>query len=73
MSRCLGIMSPVVAAETARDGGVGHLLYYHIVTPLFIPGQKTLWLGCAEGIFPDYTIGEDGVAFSLPANSKDII
>ena len=65
--------SPVEAAETARDAGVGHLLYYHIVPPLVIPGQKTLWLNGAEDIFPDYTIGEDGVAFSLPANSKEII
>ena len=65
--------SPVEAAETARDAGVGHLLYYHIVPPLIIPGQKTLFLNGAEDIFPDYTIGADGVAFSLPANSKDII
>jgi ribonuclease Z len=65
--------SPVEAAETARDAGVGHLLYYHIVPPLVIPGQKALYLNGAEEIFPDYTIGEDGVAFSMPANSKEII
>ncbi len=65
--------SPVEAAETARDAGVGHLLYYHIVPPLVIPGQKTLYLNGAEDIFENYTIGEDGVAFSLPANSKEII
>jgi ribonuclease Z len=65
--------SPVEAAETARDAGVGHLLYYHIVPPLIIPGQKTLYLNGAEDIFENYTIGEDGVAFSLPAGSKDII
>ena len=65
--------SPVEAAETARDAGVGHLLYYHIVPPLIIPGQKTLFLDGAEDIFAHYTIGEDGVAFSLPAGSKDII
>jgi ribonuclease Z len=65
--------SPVEAAETARDAGVGHLLYYHIVPPLIIPGQKTLWLDGAEDIFPNYTIGEDGVQFSLPSNSKEII
>ncbi len=65
--------SPVEAAETARDAGVGHLLYYHIVPPLVIPGQKTLFLNGAEKIFPDYTIGEDGVSFSLPAGSDEII
>ncbi len=65
--------SPVEAAETARDAGVGHLLYYHIVPPLVFPGQQALWLNGAEEIFPDYTVGQDGVSFSLPANSKEII
>ena len=65
--------SPVEAAETARDAGVGHLLYYHIVPPLVIPGQKTLYLNGADDIFADYTIGQDGVAFSLPAGSDEII
>ena len=65
--------SPVEAAETARDAGVGHLLYYHIVPPLIIPGQETLYLNGAEEIFENYTIGEDGVAFFLPAGSDDII
>ena len=65
--------SPVEAAETARDAGVGHLLYYHIVPPIVIPGQRTLFLNGAEDIFEDYTIGEDGTSFSLPANSTEII
>ena len=64
--------SPSEAAETARDAGVGHLLYYHIVPPLMVPGQEALWLNGAEDIFPDYTVGRDGVSFSLPANS-DVI
>jgi ribonuclease Z len=64
--------SPVEAAETARDAGVGHLLYYHIVPPLVIPGQKALYLDGAEKIFPKYTIGEDGVSFTLPAGSDEI-
>ncbi len=65
--------SPVEAAETARDAGVGHLLYYHIVPPMVIPGQKALYLDGADKIFGNYTIGEDGVAFSLPAGSDEII
>ncbi len=37
--------SPREAAETARDAGVGHLLYYyHVVPPIIVPGQKVLWL-----------------------------
>jgi ribonuclease Z len=65
--------TPVEAAEIARDAGVGHLLYYHIVPPLMFPGQASLYLNGAEDIFPDYTIGQDGAAFSLPANSHEII
>ncbi len=65
--------SPVEAAEIARDAGVGHLLYYHIVPALIVPGQKVLFLDGADKIFPNYTIGIDGVAFSLPANSNEII
>lgn len=65
--------SPLDAAETARDAGVGHLLYYHIVPPIVFPGQETLYLDGAEEIFSPYTVGRDGVAFSLPADSKDII
>jgi len=65
--------SPVQAAETARDAGVGHLLYYHIVPPLVLPGQDALFLDGAGDIFPDYTIGKDGMAFSLPAGSQEIL
>lgn len=65
--------SPVEAAETARDAGVGHLLYYHIVPPMVIPGQKSLYLNGADKIFSEYTIGEDGVGFSLPAGSDKIV
>ncbi|MEM1112843.1 MAG: MBL fold metallo-hydrolase [Pseudomonadota bacterium] len=65
--------SPVQAAESARDADVGHLLYYHIVPPMILPGQEALFLNGAEDIFPRYTIGEDGVMFSLPANTDAII
>jgi len=65
--------SPVEAAETARDAGVGHLLYYHIVPPLVFPGQETLFLNGADDIFAEYTVGRDGTAFSLPAGSDAII
>ena len=65
--------TPVDAAETAAEAGVGHLLYYHIVPALIVPGQERLFLNGAEDIFEDFTIGHDGVAFSLPANSDEII
>ena len=65
--------SPREAAETALEAGVGHLLYYHVVPPIVVPGQETLWLNGAGEIFPDYTVGYDGVSFSLPVNSTEII
>ena len=64
--------SPKQAAQTAKDANVGHLLYYHIVPPLVIPGQKSLFLDGADAVFPNYTIGEDGVVFSLPVGSDEI-
>jgi ribonuclease Z len=65
--------SPIEAAEIARDAQVGHLLYYHIVPPLLLPGQDALFLNGAEDIFPRYTLGVDGVLLSLPANNRDIV
>jgi len=65
--------TPRDAAETAAEAGVGHLLYYHIVPALLVPGQERLFLNGAEDVFEDFTIGYDGVAFSLPANSDEII
>ena len=65
--------SPLEAAETAKAAKVGHLLYYHIVPPMVLPGQKTLFLDGADAVFSNYTIGEDGVTFSLPAGSDKII
>lgn len=65
--------SPVEAAQSAQEAGVGHLLYYHIVPPLIIPGQDLLYLNGAEKIFPDYTIGKDGTAVTLPSGSDAII
>lgn len=64
--------SPREAAEIAKQAGVGHLLYYHIVPPLVIPGQESLFLDGAEDVFPDYTVGRDGVMFSLPVGSTEI-
>ena len=65
--------SPVEAAETARDANVGHLLYYHIVPPLILPGMEAAWLDGVDSVFSNYTLGEDGTVFSLPPHSKEII
>jgi len=64
--------SPVEAAEIARDAGVGHLLFYHIVPPLILPGMEAAWLAGVDDVFPKYTLGQDGTAFSLPAGFEEI-
>jgi len=65
--------TPIEAAETARDADVGHLLFYHIVPPLIVPGTEAAWLEGVDEIFSDYTLGQDGTSFSLPSGSKEII
>jgi ribonuclease Z len=64
--------TPVEAAEIARDAGVGQLLYYHIVPPLIFPGMEAVWLDGVDEVFTNYTLGQDGTSFSLPAGSKEI-
>jgi ribonuclease Z len=65
--------SPIEAAETARDAGVGHLLYYHIVPGLILPVLEAAWLDGVDEVFSDYTLGEDGTTISLPAGTDDIV
>ena len=65
--------SPTDAAEVARDANVGHLLYYHVVPPLVLPGSEAAWLDGVDDIFQNYTLGQDGTSFSLPADSREII
>ena len=65
--------SPVEAAEIARDAKVGHLLYYHVVPPLDIPGMDAIWLNGVDDVFSDYTLGQDGTLFTLPVNSAKIV
>jgi ribonuclease Z len=65
--------SPVEAVEIARDAAVGHLLYYHIVPPLLLPGMEAAWLEGVDDVFSDYTVGVDGTTFSLPPNSDEIL
>jgi len=65
--------SPVEAAEIARDAGVGELVYYHIVPPLVLPGTEAVWLEGVNDVFENYTMSQDGTAFTLPPHSKEII
>jgi ribonuclease Z len=65
--------SPVEAAETAQEAGVGHLLYYHIVPPLPVPGLDVVFLdGVSEAFDGGVTLGVDGSSVFLPAGSDAI-
>jgi ribonuclease Z len=66
--------SPVEAAQIAASAGVGHLLYYHIVPPMPIPGLASVFLAGVREVYEGpLTIGRDGTSISLPADSDAII
>jgi ribonuclease Z len=66
--------TPVEVAEIAQSAGVGHLLYYHIVPPMPIPGLASIFLrGVNDAYDGPVTLGRDGTSFSLPAGSDQIL
>ena len=66
--------TPLEVAELAESAGVGHLLYYHIVPPMPLPGLESIYLsGVAEAYAGPVTLGRDGTSVSLPAGSDEII
>jgi ribonuclease Z len=65
--------TPVEAAETAEAAGARHLLYYHAVPPLILPGMEAAFLdGVDEAYTGGVTLGRDGTRVSLPAGSTAI-
>ncbi len=64
--------TPVEAAEIARDAGVGHLLYYHIVPALPIKALEKAFLRGVSDVFDNVTVGVDGTMVHLPAGSDEI-
>lgn len=66
--------SPIEVAEIAASAGVGHLLYYHIVPPMPIPGLATVFLNGVRNVYGGpVTLGRDGTRISLPVGSEKII
>jgi ribonuclease Z len=66
--------SPEEAARIARDAGVRHLILYHVIPPLPVSILNPAFLGDAGKFFSGpITIGVDGLFFSLPAGSREII
>lgn len=65
--------SPEDAADSARRAGVRQLVLTHIVPPVPSRFFNPAFLGDApKGFGGKIVVGEDGMLFSLPANSKAI-
>ena len=65
--------TPVEAAEIAEAAGVGHLLYYHIVPPLPLPGLESLFVeGVSDAYSGPVTVGRDRTMVSLASGSESI-
>ncbi len=64
---------PVEAAEIARDANAGHLLYHHIVPALPLKPMERIFLKGVSAVYDGpVTVGQDGTAISLPADSRAI-
>ncbi len=64
---------PEEAAQAAQQAGVEHLVYYHVVPQLPVKMVESVFLGRSRTIFDGkITVGEDGMIFSLPADSDKI-
>lgn len=65
--------TPAEAAEVAQAAGVRHLLYYHIVPALPVPGMDRIFLRGVEGKFAGgITVGRDRQWIALPAGSTEV-
>jgi ribonuclease Z len=65
--------TPVQAAEIARDAGVRHLVFYHIVPALpFRPMERMFVKGVSDVYEGGVTVARDGTWIKLPANSDAI-
>ena len=59
--------TPVQAGELAQAAGARHLLLYHVVPPLPVPGLEGVFLEGVSGAFSGgITLGRDGTRISLP-------
>jgi ribonuclease Z len=65
--------TPVEAAELAMAARARHLLYYHVLPPLRLPGLAASFLeGVATAYDGPVTVGRDGTFVSLPSGTGAI-
>ena len=66
--------SPEDAARAAQEAKAAHLVLYHLVPPLPVELIEAAFIGDAQSEFDGpITIGQDGMIFSLPAGSNEIL
>lgn len=67
-------ITPVQAAEVAQDAQASLLVYTHIVPALPMPYLEAVFAkGAADTFSGEILVGQDGMMFSLPPQSKDIV
>lgn len=65
--------SPVEAARIAQTAGARHLLFYHVVPPLPIPGLERAFLAGVDDAYEGgVTLGRDGTFVSLESGAARI-
>lgn len=65
--------TPVETGELAQEAGARHLLIYHVVPPLPVPGIEGVFLdGVSAAFSGGVTLGRDGTRISLPTGSKAV-
>ena len=65
--------TPVQAARMAAEAHVRHLLLYHIIPPLPLPGLAAAFLDGVKEVYDGpVTLSRDGTIVSLPAGSHRV-
>ena len=65
--------APVEAAEIASEVGAKHLLFYHVIPPLPLPGLDRVFLeGVSDAYGGGVTLGRDGTFVSLPKGGSTV-
>jgi ribonuclease Z len=66
--------TPEEAAQVASESGAKQLIFNHIVPPMPVRFGYPAFVGDAAKFYKGpITVGEDGMLFSLPANSGELI
>jgi ribonuclease Z len=64
---------PREVAEIAAAASVRHLLFYHVIPPLLVPGSEAAFLRGVDSIYKGgVTLGRDGTQIELPRDSTAV-